>query len=148
VVKTEVSNAELGQLYLELHHRIHRLVDDAMSANGLSLARAKVLTQLDENGPMNQASIATCLGLAPRSITDTVDSLERDELAARQSDPNDRRAWIVAITPAGRKTLTTAMAAKTKAMGQIFDSLDDRQRADLAALLRTIHTAVTATAGD
>ncbi len=148
MVKTEVSNAELGQLYLELHHRIHRLVDDAMSAEGLSLARAKVLARLYENGPMNQASIASCLGLAPRSITDTVDSLERDELANRQSDPKDRRAWIVAITPAGRKALADAMVARTKALGQIFDSLDGRQRAELAALLRTIHTAVTATPGD
>jgi DNA-binding MarR family transcriptional regulator len=149
LVKTsEVSAAELGQLYLELHHRLHRLVDDTMNASGLSIARAKVLGQLAENGPMNQASIATRLGLAARSVTDTVDSLERDSLAARQSDPNDRRAWIVAITPAGSKALATAMAARAKVMNQIFESLDARQRDDFAALLVSIRTSVIANSGD
>ncbi len=146
--KPEVSAAELGQLYLELHHRLHRLVDDAMSASGLSMARTKVLSQLAENGSMNQTSIATRLGLAARSVTETVDSLERDGLAERQSDPRDRRAWIVSITPSGCTALAGAMEAKAKAMNQIFEVLDARQRADFAALLTSIRTSVVATPGD
>jgi DNA-binding MarR family transcriptional regulator len=147
-VSTEVSPADIGQLYLELHHRLHRLVDDAMNANGLSMARAKVLCQLLDNGPMKQADIAAGLRLAARSITDTVDSLERDGLAERRPDPGDRRAWLVAITEPGRKTVRAAMIAKAKAMEQIFGSLTARQRGDFATLLRAIGDSVAPNQGE
>ena len=58
VASRDVSALEVGQAYLELHHRLHRLVDQAMTAAGLSLARAKVLMRLSERGPMNQATLA------------------------------------------------------------------------------------------
>ena len=46
--RMDVSPLEVGQTYLELHHRLHRIVDQAMSSAGLSLARAKVLMRLSE----------------------------------------------------------------------------------------------------
>ena len=103
------STVEIGQLYFGLHHRIHRLVDEAMNAAGLSLSRAKVLGVLAECGPVKQATVACKLGFAPRSVTDTLDALEREGLATRGPDPNDRRAWLVEITPAGRTALEQAL---------------------------------------
>jgi DNA-binding MarR family transcriptional regulator len=140
--------ADVGHLYLEVHQRLHRLVDDAMCLNGLSLARTKVLGQLADNGPLNQAAIAARLGLAARTVTDTVDSLERDGLAERQSDPNDRRAWMVALTSAGRAALSKALAAKSKAMERVFGALDAEQRDQFAALLQTIRTSVVPEPGE
>src|ERR1700712_1174702 len=96
------SPVEIGQLYFELHHRIHRLVDEAMNESGLSLSRAKVLGVLAEFGPVKQAAVAAVLGFAPRSVTDTLDALEREGLATRGPDPTDRRAWLVEITSTGR----------------------------------------------
>ena len=144
----DISPSDLGHLYLELHHRLHRLVDETMQAAGLSLSRAKVLSQLAEHGAMNQAALATRLGFAPRSVTDTVDALEREELAVRTGDPNDRRARIVEITPAGTTALAAAMSAKRKAMEQIFGSLDAPARAEFAALLRTIADGLAPASGE
>ncbi len=131
----DISSADLGQLYLELHHRFYRLVDEAMVSAGLSLSRAKVLKQLQENGPMKQVTLAATLGLAGRSVTEAVDALERQSLAVRRVDPNDRRVWLVDITSAGATALTNAMAAKTRAMHDIFGALDAPARAELARLL-------------
>ena len=77
MISRNVSALEVGQAYLELHHRLHRLIDQTMSAAGLSLARTKTLELLNDRGPMNQAALATLLCVAPRSVTDAVDSLER-----------------------------------------------------------------------
>ena len=87
----EVSANDVGQFYIALHHRLRRMVDEAMTDAGLSLSRAKVLSELSEHGPMNQSTLAIRLGFAPRSVTDTVDSLERAGLAQRSDDPADRR---------------------------------------------------------
>jgi DNA-binding MarR family transcriptional regulator len=133
-----VSPFEVGHAYLALHKKLHRLVDDAMTDCGLSLSRSKVLMELADAGPMNQSALAARLGFAPRSVTDTVDSLTRDGLAERASDPADRRAWLVAITPAGTDALKVAMAAKKQIFDQIFGTLDGPARAKLVSLFARI----------
>jgi DNA-binding MarR family transcriptional regulator len=72
---TEVSALEVGHAYLDLHNRMRRMIDDAMTEAGVSLSRTKVLGQLAEHGPVNQSALAGRLGFAPRSVTDTVDAL-------------------------------------------------------------------------
>ena len=134
----DVSAVEVGQAYLELHQRVHRIVDQAMTAAGLSLARAKVLMRLSDRGPMNQATLAGLLNFAPRSVTDIVDVLERDGLASRAEDQHDRRARVVSLTPAGSDALEMAQIVRRKAMEEVFGSLTATERARLAALLSTI----------
>jgi len=119
---------------------MYRLVDQTMESAGLSLARSKVLMRLIERGPMNQATLAGLLGFAPRSVTDTVDALERDGMVTRTEDNADRRARIVALTPAGSDALAAAQVTRGKAMDDIFGSLSARERATLAAMLTTIRT--------
>jgi DNA-binding MarR family transcriptional regulator len=140
VASRDVSQIEVGQAYFELHHQLHRIVDQAMCAAGLSLARAKVLMRLHDRGPMNQATLAGLLGYAPRSVTDTVDALERDGLVLRTEDERDRRARIVALTPAGVDAFQTAQTVRQKAMDEIFGSLTSSERATLVDLLVKIRT--------
>lgn len=139
----EVSAADVGQIYLELHHGVHRIIDQTMMAAGLSLARAKVLVRLRDHGPMNQATLAGLLNFAPRSVTDIVDALERDDLVSRADDQHDRRARVVSLTPAGSAACEAAQIARLKAMDEIFGSLTATERARLAALLTTIRAKLT-----
>ncbi len=135
-----VSSVDAGQTYMELHHQLHRIVDQAMCSAGLSLGRAKVLMRLESHGPMNQATLAGLLGFAPRSVTETVDVLEREGLVTRTEDPNDRRARIVSLTDAGQEACATAAAVRTKTMNEIFGVLSPTQRAQLVSLLSTVRT--------
>jgi DNA-binding MarR family transcriptional regulator len=135
-----ISSVDAGQTFMELYHQLHRLVDRTMSAAGLSLARAKVLMRLDSHGSMNQATLAGLLGFAPRSVTETVDGLERDGLVTRTEDPHDRRARIVALTASGRQALELAMTVRSKAMDEIFGVLSSAERAQLVSLLTAIRT--------
>jgi DNA-binding MarR family transcriptional regulator len=134
----DISTFEVGQVYLELHKRLHRMVDEAMTASGLSLARCKLLQELHDAGPMNQAALASNLGLAPRSVTELVDSLERDKLAERTANPADRRSWLVGITLAGEDALAMAVSTRNTQFDKIFGALNAPNRAKLVALLKTI----------
>jgi DNA-binding MarR family transcriptional regulator len=138
VTSLSASPLDVGQAYLGLHHQLHRLVDQRMSAAGLSLARFKVLLQLNDRGAMNQATLAGRLSLAPRSVTDIVDGLERDGLVDRALDANDRRARIVTLTPAGRAAFAAAQVVRLEAMNEIFGRLSATDRTTLVALLATI----------
>jgi DNA-binding MarR family transcriptional regulator len=133
----------LAERYVGCLHRMRRLLDDAMCATGLSMARAKVLGLLAQEGPTRQSGLASRLGFAPRSITDAVDALERSGFAERRDDPTDRRARLVAITPTGQAALTAAMETKLQLLHEIFGGLDDESRETFMALLNRIDAAVT-----
>jgi DNA-binding MarR family transcriptional regulator len=130
-----ITAEQVGERYLAVHHRMFRAVNDEMSGCGLSIARTKVLRRLREQGPVRQSSLAADFGLSPHSITDIVDGLERLGLAERRPDATDRRAKLVAITETGEACLDVAVAARDRALTQIFGSLSDQ---DLATLLRLL----------
>jgi DNA-binding MarR family transcriptional regulator len=133
-----LSNAALCDLYVSSHIQLKKVVDEAMQAAGLSLARAKVLNQLRIEGPMRQQALAMCFGFAPRSITDMVDGLERDGLAERLDDPDDRRAKFVRLTPAGEAAVLAALEVRNELVEHIFGVLTDADRAELARLVAAI----------
>src|ERR1035438_2179282 len=139
-----VSPEQLGERYLAVHHRMRRAVDDGMSVSGLSLTRTKVLAQLRRCGPTRQNVLAAEFGVAPHTITDVVDALERDGLAERRLDPTDRRAKLVALTRAGESALAAASAARERLLQQIFGALDAGDRATMVRLLDALDTAAAA----
>ena len=139
---------ELGQLYIQLHGKLRRLVDDAMLCGGASLSRTMVLKVLANQGPLNQSALAAEFGFAPRSITDLVDGLEREGLAERLADPSDKRARLVQITESGVTALETALKIKTDLFEDIFSALDSDARTQLYSLLQTIHSSLPAKSGE
>jgi DNA-binding MarR family transcriptional regulator len=136
-----IAPEQVGERYLAVHHRMFRAVNDAMSECGLSMARTKVLMRLREQGPTRQSMLAADLGLAPHSITDIVDALERLGLAERRPDATDRRAKLVAITDAGEACLGVAYATRERLLKQIFGALSQEDRATLLRLLDTLDDA-------
>jgi len=136
-----ITPEQLGERYLAVHHRMHRAVNDQMSGCGLSLARTKVLTHLNEQGPTRQSVLASAFGLSPHSITDIVDALERLDLVERRPDATDRRAKLVAITKAGEGCLGLANATRERLLKQIFGALSEEDRATFLRLLDALDNA-------
>jgi DNA-binding MarR family transcriptional regulator len=130
-----ITPEQAGERYLAVHHRIFRAASEEMSECGLSMARTKVLMRLREQGPTRQSVLAAHFGLAPHSITDIVDGLERQGLAARRPDAADRRAKLVAITDAGEACLAVASATRERLLKQIFGALSQEDRDTLVRLL-------------
>jgi DNA-binding MarR family transcriptional regulator len=133
-----LSTMALSDLYVAHHHRLKRIVDEAMQGAGLSMARAKLLDRLIAQGPTRQQALAECFGFAPRSITDMVDGLERDGLAERLDDPGDRRAKLVRITAAGELAVNAALRVRDELIQHIFGVLSPADRVELARLLTVL----------
>ncbi|MEV7345785.1 MarR family winged helix-turn-helix transcriptional regulator [Streptomyces sp. NPDC093544] len=144
----QMSPTDVGLRYLSLGYRLRRVVDDGMSAGGLSLARTKVLQVLDRRGSVRQAVLAEELGHAPRSVTQSVEALEREGLVERTPDPDDGRSKLVTLTPAGAKALAAGTAAGEHVLREIFGAMGDDRLADLDGLLDAIEAAMSPTAPD
>jgi DNA-binding MarR family transcriptional regulator len=129
---------EIGLRYLSLGYRLRKVVDDGMTAGGLSLARTKVLQVLDRRGAMRQSSLAQELGHAPRSVTQSVEALEREGLVERAADPEDGRSKLVSLTPEGARALAAGTAAGERVLHEVFGTLEREQLVDLGKLLDAI----------
>ena len=97
---------DVADKLFELYHRIHRLVNESMTEEGVSLARSKFLFFLSKLGPCRSTDIAGALNFAPRTVTEAIDGLERDKLVTRKPDPGDRRG--ISAPPVDRGDLLGA----------------------------------------
>lgn len=79
--------------------------------HGLSMWAYMVLLHLDEQPIRTQAALAGAVGADKTRIIRVLDDLAARGLIHRQPDPADRRARLLSITDAGRRTRDAAQAA-------------------------------------
>jgi DNA-binding MarR family transcriptional regulator len=76
------------------------------------------------------------MGIDPSAMVTLIDELESAGLAERRRRPHDRRAWEIAITPKGRRTLARARRVATNVEDEVLGGLTVAERTQLLALLR------------
>jgi DNA-binding MarR family transcriptional regulator len=128
VVATPATSAETAELLFRCFKRMHRLVDLELGEYGMSLSRSKILSELSQHGPLNQRTLATTLSLAPRTVTELIDTLERDGLVERRTDPDDRRARHISLTPAGEQARIQAVTIRGRIIERVLGPLSDEHR--------------------
>jgi DNA-binding MarR family transcriptional regulator len=118
--------------------RLLRTSSSRAEIAGLSNARYDLMHALIHGGPMRMGAAANQLGISARTITPMVDALENDGLLTRTVDPTDRRAQVLALTPAGKRLMHKAHTERMALAARIFEPLDDAEQATLSALLEKI----------
>lgn len=101
----------------------------------LPMAQVELLQVLDEHSPTRTSDLAARQRLAPSTVSGLITQMISAGLVAREVDPGDRRASVVTLTDAGRDQLAAWTAAHEQRMDDALDSLDDADRAALAAAL-------------
>ncbi|MHC5258490.1 MarR family winged helix-turn-helix transcriptional regulator [Streptomyces sp. UC4497] len=144
----EPDPVEIGLRYLTLGHHLRKVVDDAMTAGGLSLARTKVLQVLERHGALGQSALARELGQAPRSVTQSVEALEREGLIERTPAPTDARSKLVRLTPQGTEALTAGTAAGERVLRRVFGAMTPDQLTNLTHALDALQVGVSGAAED
>jgi DNA-binding MarR family transcriptional regulator len=123
--------------------RLRTFVDARLREHGASVARLRAMRMLaaaDE--PLRMRDLSEMLGVAPRTTTTVVDSLERDGLVERVRHPVDRRAYLLALTELGRERHREAEAVDRDALALATGGLDQSERTRLRELLAAIRAAV------
>ena len=138
------SSTELVDALLTVTHGMKRSFNARLQDLDLSLARAKVLLHLDRDGAMRIGALSNDLDVAARTMTSTVEALERDGLVDSAPDPSDARARLISITPAGQEVLVDILKVREEASDELFGSLGATDRATLLGLLERLRAAVVA----
>lgn len=94
---------ELGELLVSVTAGlVRRLPSDGME---LSLAAARVLARIKDNGPCRISDLAIQERSSQPTITNHVKRLEAAGLVERATDPSDARAWLIELSPLGTQRL-------------------------------------------
>ncbi|MCF3182393.1 MarR family transcriptional regulator [Streptomyces polychromogenes] len=115
---------------------IDRLRSHGASGRGLSAGALDVLARLStatEEG-LSIGELARAAGVSSRNVTGLVDTLERDGLAQRVQDQQDRRSVRARITPAGRDWLEAFRQPAQRAMSAIFQGFTEKELAEFRHL--------------
>ncbi len=94
------------QLIPHLHRATHRIslyLDATTPPLDVSQGEAHLLAYLHEAGPSSIAALHQAFTHKRSTLTSYLDRLERKALARRQLHPEDRRSYLIALTPSGAK---------------------------------------------
>jgi DNA-binding MarR family transcriptional regulator len=78
------------------------------------------------------------------NVTSLAERLRREGLIAKRTDPADRRASYVSLTPAGRKAFQRMAAAHAGWVVELFEGLEPQEVDQLMALLGRLKASVLA----
>ena len=136
-VSNDIAVAEFaGQLFFRLWRAAHTRTAQALGSIGLTPTLFAVLNVLGARDGTIQQQLSTDMGMDPSAMVKVINELEEAGLAERRRRPNDRRAWEVTITPAGRRTLQQAKQLASDVEDEILGGLTTADRQQLLILLR------------
>ena len=118
---------------------LRRSFDRAMTERGASLAQTKVLMYIRKRpGTARAADIAEFLDVAPRTVTEALDVLERDGLIQRVPDAEDRRVKRLTITPAGEAAVAVTEPLRRELCARALAPLNPGEREHFHAALQKL----------
>ena len=117
----DTANKQIEQQMTTLLRRVQRIhLSTTVGDVNLERSAYGIMCKLADEGPQRLGALAAAFGLDPSTITRQVQALEEIGLAYRKTDPSDRRASILDLTPNGR---------------EVLDDTRDRRRSRLQAAL-------------
>lgn len=108
---------------------------------GITLPRFDLLSQLDRAGEgLTMGELSRRLMVTNGNVTGLIDRLVTEGLVARQPAPNDRRAQLVRLTPAGKQAFEAMIPKHQDFIAERFQGISRAELAELHRLLGKLKT--------
>jgi DNA-binding MarR family transcriptional regulator len=132
----------LGAVLAWAAENAQEVANRAVEPLGLTVKHFGVMTFLrhetepgGEGGSLSQQAIGERLRIDRTPMVSLIDDLERAGYVKRERNPDDRRAYVIKLTAAGRKAQARAEEAVDAHALQFFGQLSEAERQELHRLL-------------
>jgi DNA-binding MarR family transcriptional regulator len=115
--------------------KLSRRVNGSTRGETMTPSQLSVLGSVARQGPLRLSELAELETLNPTMLSRIVANLDEAGLVHRRSDPDDRRAGLVEVTAAGRRTYDRLKAQRAKVLLDGLHELDPRDVAAVEAAL-------------
>src|ERR1700761_951009 len=140
------AKAGLEQFLTYRLHVLNKLAERGISVRyqaklGVTLPEARVIASVGSFGPFSIMDLARHANLDKSQASRAAEALIRQGLVQRQPSASDGRVVLVSLTPEGRALYRKVMPIARKWNGDMFDCLDEEEKAALGeALDKVIRT--------
>jgi DNA-binding MarR family transcriptional regulator len=139
----DTDHKQIEQQMTTLLRRVQRIHLSTTSGEvNLERSAYGIMCKLADEGPQRLGALATAFGLDPSTITRQVQALEEIGLADRRTDPSDRRASILDLTPTGREVLDETRARRRNRFQEALSDWSESDLADFGRLLKEFNTSL------
>jgi DNA-binding MarR family transcriptional regulator len=114
--------------------RLGRIVTALRRHRG-DIAVAHVLVQLIDQGPQRVSAIADAVGTDASTVSRKAAELVAAGLVERRADPDDGRAHLLAVTPAGARICEDGRRKRVELVASVLSGWPEESRRRLAELL-------------
>lgn len=83
-----------------LQRKLHQFAK-AIQAAGFSLRQHQILLELQDQGELSTSELAPLLGISKAAVTSHLDAMVAQGFVIRRLHPDDRRSWLVQLSPSG-----------------------------------------------
>jgi DNA-binding MarR family transcriptional regulator len=128
----------VGFLLAQLGTHAHLRFAERLARRGLHPRHFGMLSHLAASEGQSQQALSIALGVHRSAVVALVDDLEHRGLAERRRDPNDRRAYTLYLTRAGRKLLTALEQEADEREAELLIALNAAERSQLISLLQRV----------
>ena len=104
----------------------------------LNMTEGALLATIRRFGPLTQRELAELLYIGRAAAGQFVDRLEARGLVQRDTDPDDRRVWIVSTTREGKALSIEAFDIYFKTAADLTHGLTDAQRERMIKVLLSV----------
>jgi DNA-binding MarR family transcriptional regulator len=145
--------AGLEQFLTYRLHILNKLSERGISERyleklGITLPEARVIASVGSFGPFSIMDLARHANLDKSQASRAAEALIKQGFVQREASDADGRVVLVSLTTDGRALYRKVMPVARKWNGDLFDCLDDREKAALGATLdKVINAALERDAG-
>ncbi|TSD94281.1 MarR family transcriptional regulator [Skermania sp. ID1734] len=129
--------SEASDAYLAIA-RIARSIRRSGDTGALTPATAAALATLTRIGPARMSDLAAAERVSLPTMSRIIAALERTEFITRSEDPDDRRASLLAATPAGIELISGLTSARIQRFAAALNRLSDADRRALTSALTSL----------
>ena len=127
-------SSEILALHRATHATLHSLTARLADLD-LPAADINVLANLADGAGRTVGALATATATRPSTLTSLLDRLTRRGYLERQSDPGDRRSFVVVLTPDGLAAAKRAAEAIANLERHALATVTPAQRAGFHAVI-------------
>ena len=128
----------VGYLVWEVARLMKRRFEDEAKLHGFTLPQWRALAVIFNNEGISQVSLAAALDVDQMTVSGIVSRLEKRGLISRYPDPNDSRAKLAKLTPAGRELVLNAKNVGRALYENALEGISQPERDIMVAQLKLI----------
>lgn len=127
----------VGTVLAQVARLMRRAFDERAREIGVTRPQWQVLSVLLRHEGIKQGGLGEILEVEPITAGRMIDRMQDAKLVERKTDPADRRAWRLFLTPRGREIIDRLQPLAMETTEEALKGISEEDQADL---LRTLDT--------